>query len=140
MRNKGSWKVFPELLDATISRREGRRTPVERSVETPSLVEVKLAAQLLGYDVEVHKDKAYPRRWYDCRGLATISIVDDLTKHNLLLQLSDTIRDRVRPALQKKKEQQRTKKDREKGVETRGKLIRQAGERKPRRKKIVRRR
>ena len=108
MKNKANWMIFPELLDASISRKMGRRISLADAIEQPSLLEIKLAAQMLGYDVETHKEKAYPRRWWETRGLATIPKVNNLTKQQLLLQLSDTIHRKVRPALEKRKEQLKT--------------------------------
>jgi signal recognition particle subunit SRP19 len=140
MRNKNNWMIFPELLDAKLSRKMGRRIDRSTAIEDPSLLEIKLAAQMLGHEVETHKDKAYPRRWWDARGLATIPVKNNLTKQQLLLQLSDTIRKKVRPALEKRKEQLKTKKVRKKGADAKGKLIRPEEEEKSERKKTVRRR
>ncbi|MFQ5978231.1 MAG: signal recognition particle subunit SRP19/SEC65 family protein [Candidatus Heimdallarchaeota archaeon] len=141
MRNKENWMIFPELFDARLSRKYGRRIGLSEAIEEPSLLEIKLAAQMLGYDVETHKDKAYPRRWWDARGLATIPVKEDLTKQQLLLQINDTIRKKVRPALEKRKEQLKTKKTRKKGSDGKGKLIRPIDDDKSgRKKKTVRRR
>ncbi|MFW9916093.1 MAG: signal recognition particle subunit SRP19/SEC65 family protein [Candidatus Thorarchaeota archaeon] len=140
MRNKDYWMVFPELLDAQLSRRMGRRIGLSEAVEEPTLLEIKLAAQKLGYTVEIQKEKAYPRRWWDSRGLATIPVMENLTKQQLLLQLSDTIRKKVRPALEKRKEKLKTKKISKKRADTKGKLIRPVEEGKSGRKKPVRRR
>lgn len=132
--------VFPELMDAQLSRRMGRRIELSKAIEDPTLLEIKLAAQMLGYNVEIQKEKAYPRRWWDNRGLATVPVMDSLTKQQLLLQISDTIRKKVRPALEKRKEQLKSKKTRKKRADSKGKLIRPVEEGKLGRKKPVRRR
>ncbi len=140
MRNKDSWMIFPEFLDANLSRKQGRRLAVNDAIEAPNLLEMKLAAQLLNYNFNLLKEKSYPRRWWDNNGLLTISKIPSRSKQQILIEISETIRSKVRPAIQKRKEQKKTKKIPSKKAETKGKLIRPIDEKKLDKKKIVRRR
>ncbi len=56
--------IWPEYLDANLSRKLGRRVPKEIAVERIKLDEVINACNKLGVVCEVVEGKRYPRIWF----------------------------------------------------------------------------
>lgn len=102
MRKDPRIRIYPEYLDATLTRAQGRRLPQKYAVEKPSLLELKIAAQKLGLEPEVDQEKAYSRRWFEPRGLVYLRHPDPesrVPKTQLLRSLGETVRDYARPRL-----------------------------------------
>lgn len=56
--------IWPVYLEASISRKEGRRVPLKIAIEKVKIEEIALAASQLNYKAEIIPDKAYPRCWW----------------------------------------------------------------------------
>lgn len=102
-RENTHYFVFPEYLDKDLTRKEGRRLPLKHALENPTLTELRLAAQKLEYKFEIRENAAYPRHWWDRKGLILIEKKDP--KLHTLYKLSNEIKASIRPALEKKKKE-----------------------------------
>ncbi|MFX0185279.1 MAG: signal recognition particle subunit SRP19/SEC65 family protein [Candidatus Hodarchaeota archaeon] len=102
-RDRTHYFVFPEYFDKSLSRREGRRLPLSEAIEKPRLLELKLAAEKLGYDYELRDNAAYPRQWWQKKGLILIQKKE--SKLKTLREISSEIQKIIRPALEKKEKE-----------------------------------
>jgi signal recognition particle subunit SRP19 len=75
--------IYPAYLDADLSRRKGRRVPLDTAVEEPSVDEIAKAVQQVGYDAVVERDKTYSREW-EQRGRVLVQGADDASKNDLV--------------------------------------------------------
>ncbi|MEM3832849.1 MAG: signal recognition particle subunit SRP19/SEC65 family protein [Thermoprotei archaeon] len=57
--------LWPSYFDLSKTRNSGRRLPKRYCVDKPSLGELEEAVKLLGLEVTVEKDHAYPRSWWE---------------------------------------------------------------------------
>lgn len=102
-RDNSHYFVYPEYFDQSLTRKEGRRLPLSLAIENPTLIEIKLAAEKMDYRYEMKKDAAYSRHWWDPKGL--ILIENKETKQQLLVNLGETVKNVIRPALEKQKKE-----------------------------------
>jgi len=100
-RDNTHYFIYPEYLDKTLTRKEGRRLSLELALESPTVTEIRLAAEKLEYDHEVLKYASYPRQWWERKGL--ILIEKKKPKLQTLKELSKEIKVHIRPALEKQK-------------------------------------
>ena len=100
-RDTTHYFIFPEYLDKTLTRKEGRRLSLDFAIESPTVTEIRLAAEKLEFDYEVQKYAAYPRQWWERKGL--ILIEKKKPKLQTLKDLSKEIKVHIRPALEKQK-------------------------------------
>ncbi len=103
-RPKDVIAVFPEYLDKNLPRSRGRRLPVSLAVENPTLEEIQMAARKLNLDVELRPDAAYPRNWWERRGMALVK--KDGSKLSTLKSLAREIEEYVRPLIEEIKKEQ----------------------------------
>ncbi len=68
MRRRNIFIVYPEYFDSKLTRREGRRVPLNLAVPNPMIDELAFIAHKLGWQVSVEKDAAYPRCWWNRKG------------------------------------------------------------------------
>ncbi len=102
-RDNTHYVIFPEYFDKHLTRKEGRRLPLKEALENPTLLELKLAAQKLEYDYETREEAAYPRQWWDKKGL--IYVEKRTSKFKTMRDMSFEIQTHIRPALEKQKKQ-----------------------------------
>ncbi|MHA1973789.1 MAG: signal recognition particle subunit SRP19/SEC65 family protein [Candidatus Hodarchaeales archaeon] len=102
-RDNSHYFIFPEYFDRSLTRREGRRVPLSLALENPTLIELKLAAEKLQYSTEIRKNAAFPRHWWEPKGLILIEKKE--SKQQLIKNLSKTIQNIIRPALEKQKKE-----------------------------------
>jgi signal recognition particle subunit SRP19 len=102
-RDNTHYVIFPEYFDKHLTRKEGRRLPLKEALENPTLLELKLAAQQLEYDYGTREEAAYPRTWWDGKGL--IYIEKRTSKLKTIRDMSSEIQTYIRPALEKQKQQ-----------------------------------
>ncbi|NHJ02752.1 MAG: hypothetical protein EAX86_11490 [Candidatus Heimdallarchaeota archaeon] len=95
--------IFPEYFDKSLTRKEGRRLPLNEAIENPSLTELRLAAEKIGLSYETRKDAAYPRHWWEPNGI--ILVEKKIGKQQTLKDLSNQVRSYIRPALEKQKKE-----------------------------------
>ncbi|MFD1634542.1 signal recognition particle subunit SRP19 [Haloplanus ruber] len=75
--------IWPAYLDATKTRAEGRRVPVDEAVDDPTVDEIAESVQQVGYDAVIERDKTYPRE-YEPRGRVLVKGADDASKTDLV--------------------------------------------------------
>jgi len=116
-RDKTHYFVYPEYINANLTRKQGRRVPLADAIENPKLAEIRLAAQKLELDFHIREDAAYTRTWFDPKGL--IFIEKKYPKLETIKILSKEIKSVVRPAYEKKlKELAKGSKKKRKSVKT----------------------
>ena len=92
MKLKGKMVVWPSNLDASKTRRTGRKLPKGQTVQSPRLDELSEAAKALSVEHEAVPAKARPRTWWERGGYL---IVDKpARKPELLRSLASEIRKR----------------------------------------------
>ena len=114
MRSDQRIRVYPEYFDSTLTRREGRRIPKKKAIENPTINELKIAGQKLGYSVETDSEVAYPRSWRTPKGVIYLTNesgekIKTKKKGQILTDLSITVTSYARPKILeylKQKEQQ----------------------------------
>jgi signal recognition particle subunit SRP19 len=57
--------IWPNYIDASKSRKEGRKVNLKLAIEKVKLNEIASAAQSLGFQYELEEDKSYPRTWWE---------------------------------------------------------------------------
>ena len=102
-RDNTHFFIYPEYFDKSLKRSEGRRLPISDSLEKPSLLEIRLAAEKLGLDYEIRESGTYPRQWWDPKGL--ILVEKKQSKLKTIRQLSYEIDKTIKPALEKKRKE-----------------------------------
>lgn len=75
--------IWPAYLDAEVSRSKGRRVPGDLAVPEPTVDEIAAAAQQVGYDAVIERDRTYPRE-YEPRGRVLVKDADDASKNDLV--------------------------------------------------------
>jgi signal recognition particle subunit SRP19 len=75
--------IWPAYIDASLTRAEGRRVPVEDAVEEPTVDEIAEAVRQVGYDAVIERDVTYPRE-YEPRGRVLVKGAEDATKNDLV--------------------------------------------------------
>ncbi len=73
-RKKNNYIIYPEYFDKDISRKQGRRIPLDIATDDISLKKVEYACKSLKYDFTLQKDKSYPNRWFENKGRVLIKI------------------------------------------------------------------
>ncbi|ADJ15027.1 signal recognition particle subunit SRP19 [Halalkalicoccus jeotgali] len=75
--------IWPAYLDAEVSRSAGRRVPLDLAVPEPTVDEIAAAAQQVGYDAVIERERTYPRE-YEPRGRVLVKDADDASKNDLV--------------------------------------------------------
>lgn len=84
--------IWPAYLDSKKTKKEGRKIPKKHAVESPTLNEIKKAAERLKLKARVEADKAYPPSWWERSGRVIIEHNSNLKKRKLLLKISKMIK------------------------------------------------
>ncbi|KYK28650.1 MAG: hypothetical protein AYK23_00260 [Candidatus Proteinoplasmatales archaeon SG8-5] len=64
--------LWPSYFDTRKSRSEGRRTPKNQSIESPSAEEVHKAVKRLGFKATIDPSKSHPNAWWEKEGLVRV--------------------------------------------------------------------
>ena len=83
--------VYPQYIDSTKTRSEGRRIPRNLAIPHPRMDEIIKAADLLNLNPIVEEDKRYPRNWWEHSG--RIIVDKRRSKINTLKLLAKKIRE-----------------------------------------------
>jgi len=102
-RDNTHYFVYPEYLDKSLKRSEGRRLPLDCSLDNPTWQEIRLAAEKLGLGCELRKEGGYSRQWWNPKGLVLVE--NKKSKLSTLREISIEIEKSIRPALEKKKKE-----------------------------------
>lgn len=113
MRPDRRYRFYPQYFDKNLSRGQGRRLSSKHAIENPKLLEIKIAAQQLGYEVEVDQNKIYSRHWSSAsKGMLFLNTnSDQIPKTKLIGNLSKTITDFARPLLIDEQKKRRMEKE-----------------------------
>ena len=76
--------IWPAYLDASKTRREGRRVPADLAVSEPTADEIAEAVGQVGYDAVIERDVAYPRQPWEPTGRVRVDGADDDSKNDLV--------------------------------------------------------
>jgi signal recognition particle subunit SRP19 len=76
--------LYPAYFDASLSRSDGRRVPVDLAVEDPEVDEVAKAVQQVGYDVVVERDRHYSRESHRERGRVLVKNPEGDSKNDIV--------------------------------------------------------
>lgn len=82
--------IWPAYIDSEKTRAEGRKISKRYAVNSPKLREISRAANKLGLNALVEKDKSYSKSWWENSGRV---IVDKkLPKREVILRISNMIK------------------------------------------------
>ncbi len=86
--------IWPEYLDARLSRKSGRRIPKSIAVHALRKEDILLACKSVGVDCEIEEGKYYPRLWHSSYGfriIVRISEKQEISKERLLRTLAEAL-------------------------------------------------
>jgi len=86
--------IWPEYLDAKLSRKNGRRVPKSLAVHPLHKEEILLACKEIGIECDVEEGKHYPRLWHSSYGFRIIVHLDEsqeISKEALIRMLARTL-------------------------------------------------
>jgi len=83
--------LWPAYFDASRTREEGRRAPKRLCVENPTAEEIWKAAQSLGLNANIEREKAYPNAPWKKEG--RILIDSDNSKTSLIQRIASYLKD-----------------------------------------------
>ncbi|MFX1250233.1 MAG: signal recognition particle subunit SRP19/SEC65 family protein [Promethearchaeota archaeon] len=126
-RNRNNFVIYPAYLDSEYSRKDGRRLSKSETISQPTLLELRLAAEKIGWNFEENKEGVYPKEHWKKRGLIRIEKPEDLNKTMVLKHLSREIKTYIRPRLELKRQQIQESKIHKKKVYTGGKQPKRTG-------------
>ncbi len=75
--------IWPAYIDAAKTRAEGRRVPASLAVSEPTIDEIAVAVQQVGYDAVIERDRTYPRE-FEPRGRVLVKDAADASKNDLV--------------------------------------------------------
>jgi len=86
------WTIYPEHLDYRLSRRLGRKIPLDFAVENPSLDELADACKSLKIPYIIEPDKSHPSNWIERKGRIKVMKLKTTSKRKLLKLLAYRIK------------------------------------------------
>lgn len=89
---KGKMIVWPEYIDSTRTRSQGRRIPSNLAAPEVTVKILKEAADTVGLEAEVQQEKQYPRDWSGSSGCLVVANPEGHKKKRLLLTLAKGVR------------------------------------------------
>ncbi len=81
--------LWPANIDSSKSLSQGRKIPLSKAIENPSLSEIVMAARELGLDPEI-EDKAYSRMWWIEKRRVAVNKLE--SKRKTLIKIAETIK------------------------------------------------
>ena len=82
--------IWPVYIDSKKTKHEGRKIPIQDAVSTPKLREISRAAEKLGLNPEVEKNKSYSRSWWELSG--RVAVDKNQPKRDILIKISKMIK------------------------------------------------
>jgi signal recognition particle subunit SRP19 len=82
--------IWPVYIDSKKTKHEGRKIPIQDAVSTPKLREISRAAEKLGLNPEVEKNKSYSRSWWELSG--RVAVDKNQPKREILIKISKMIK------------------------------------------------
>ena len=81
-------------IDSKKTKNEGRKIPLVDAVESPKLREISKAANKLGLNPEVEKNKSYSKSWWEISGRVTVD--KNMPKREIMIKISKMINGTVK--------------------------------------------
>ncbi len=82
--------IWPINLDSEKTRKNGRKVSKKYAVAEPTLKDIEKAAQKLGLDPVVEKEKAHPKEWWGVKGYIKVDKLK--SKGNTIKEIGKNIR------------------------------------------------
>jgi signal recognition particle subunit SRP19 len=82
--------IWPVYIDSKKTKHEGRKISIEHAVSSPKIREISKAAEKLGLNPEVEKNKSYSRSWWEISGRVTVD--KTMPKKEILIKISNMIK------------------------------------------------
>jgi signal recognition particle subunit SRP19 len=82
--------IWPVYIDSKKTKHEGRKIPIQDAVSSPKLREISRAAEKLGLNPEVEKNKSYSRSWWELSG--RVAVDKNQPKREILIKISKMIK------------------------------------------------
>jgi signal recognition particle subunit SRP19 len=82
--------IWPVYIDSKKTKSEGRKIPMADAVSSPKLREISRAANKLGLNPEVEKNKSYSRSWWEVSG--RVAVDKTMPKREILIKISKMIK------------------------------------------------
>jgi signal recognition particle subunit SRP19 len=79
--------IWTDYFNSNLSREQGRRVPLDRSVRDPTVAELTEATKRLGYSAQAVSAK-HPKRMIQASGYVNIPKKPDLSKSRLILEVA----------------------------------------------------
>lgn len=84
MRLKDVYIIWSVYFHRKISRKRGRRLPINKAIQKPTLNELKDAAEKLGLEIIDIKKARYPACWWIESGYIIVKKPQDINKSKLI--------------------------------------------------------
>ncbi len=82
--------IWPVNIDSKKTKHEGRKISRENAIDTPKLREISKAAQKLGMNPNIEKNKSYSKSWWENSGRVTVD--KTMPKREILIKISNMIK------------------------------------------------
>jgi signal recognition particle subunit SRP19 len=82
--------IWPVYIDSKKTKNDGRKIPIVDAVSSPKLREISRAANKLGLNPEVEKNKSYSRSWWEVSG--RVAVDKTMPKRDILIKISKMIK------------------------------------------------
>ena len=92
MRVKDVYIIWTVYFDKKLSRRRGRKLPLNKSINKPTLEELIKAAQKMGLEIVAYKNARYPACWWIDSGYIIIRKPNGVKKSVIIDRLGYEIR------------------------------------------------
>ncbi len=94
LRRRRYLVMYPEYFDKNRTRKQGRRVPLEKADDAPTLKKLVKACEILGYQIEVEPDKAHPSNWWNRQGRVLIKVDknDKKPKEELIKEITKILK------------------------------------------------
>lgn len=115
MKETRAYMVYPEYFDENLTRKKGRKLPLERCVTNPKLKEIQFAAEKLGLPTRAQKRKSHPANWIDQNGRLVIPNNGIKASKRTVLKKIGKVLPAARKLLRKKETRKRRKETRKSG-------------------------
>ena len=92
LRKKRYYVLYPEYFDKALSRKQGRKIPKSKAVDTCNLSKIAFACKHLNLEYEVEKEKKYSKNWWNSEGRIVVNPEGILSKTDLIRRVANVSR------------------------------------------------
>ncbi len=84
--------IWSTYIDCNKSRAEGRKIPKELCINKPKLKDIANVLKKMGYEVDIIKNKCYPREWWENTGYVKVKVDDNVHKLDLIKKICEYLK------------------------------------------------